>query len=281
MLHGLRSWISEDPKRMPKTLFKMLRVHYQSGNYGDAACPTPRQVQQSINYVRTKELHHKSTVPAVEDALQYWVLPTAQDDQEIHHPFVFGVEKVDGTPHIGNGGLQSFRVGTIFRCGVNNDTCNDVVYDNNVMHSYSYIGFTTLDVMNRYKTTCEDNPRRKILCHVDTTFSTNKSGYPVFVFGYSDMAGSFHVLCICITSQRTHDDVALLLKSLKEEFQDQLNFAWEPRLLMGNADKAQYLGMTTAMDQQLPGIEYLMCLYHVMKKAYLMARCLIRHLSAP
>ncbi|KAF0741273.1 hypothetical protein AaE_008674, partial [Aphanomyces astaci] len=239
MLHDLWSWISEDPKRMPKTLFKMLRVLYQSGNYGDAACPTSRQVQQSINYVRTKELHHKSTVPAVEDALQYWVLPTAQDDQEIHHPFVFGVEKVDGTPHIGNGGLQSFRVGTIFRCGVNNHTW-----------------FTTLDVMNRYKTNCEDNPRRKILV-------------PSIRFGCSDMAGSLHVLCICITSQRTHDDVALLLKSLKEEFQDQLNFAWEPRLLMGNADKAQYLGMTTAMDQQLPGIEYLMCLYHVMKKVCL------------
>ncbi|ETV66277.1 hypothetical protein H257_17245 [Aphanomyces astaci] len=178
----------------------MLRVHYQSGNYGDTACPTLRQVQQSINYVRTKELHHKSTVPAVEEALQHWVLPTAQEDQEIHHPFVFGVEKVDGKPRVGNGGLQSFRV-----------------------------GFTTLDVMNRYKTTCEDNPRRKILCHVDTTFSTNKSGYPVFVFGYSDMAGSFHVLCICITSQRTHDDVAWLLKSLKKEFQDQLDFAWEPQ----------------------------------------------------
>ncbi|RHY00709.1 hypothetical protein DYB37_009933 [Aphanomyces astaci] len=268
MLHDLRSWIGEDPKRMPKTLFKMLRVHHQSGNYGDAACPTLRQVQQSINYVRTKELHHKSTVPAVEEALQHWVLPTAQEDQEIHHPFVFGVEKVDGKPRVGNGGLQSFRVGTIFQCGLDNDTCNDIVYDNNVMHSYSYIGFTTLDVMNRYKTTCEDNPRRKILCHVDTTFSTNKSGYPVFVFGYSDMAGSFHVLCICITSQRTHDDVAWLLKSLKKEFEDQLDFAWEPRLLMGDADKAQYLGMTTAMDQQLPEIEYLMCFYHVIKKCY-------------
>ncbi|RHY06640.1 hypothetical protein DYB36_010052 [Aphanomyces astaci] len=140
MLHDLRSWIGEDPKRMPKTLFKMLRVHHQSGNYGDAACPTLRQVQQSINYVRTKELHHKSTVPAVEEALQHWVLPTAQEDQEIHHPFVFGVEKVDGKPRVGNGGLQSFRVGTIFQCGLDNDTCNDIVYDNNVMHSYSYIG---------------------------------------------------------------------------------------------------------------------------------------------
>ncbi|RHY99834.1 hypothetical protein DYB35_013891, partial [Aphanomyces astaci] len=86
----------QSPKRMPKTLFKMLRVHFQWGNYGDAPCPTLRQVQQSINYVRTKELFHKSTVPAVEEALQHWILPTAQEDQEIHHPFVFGVEKVDG-----------------------------------------------------------------------------------------------------------------------------------------------------------------------------------------
>ncbi|RHY52233.1 hypothetical protein DYB38_005316 [Aphanomyces astaci] len=37
----------------------MLRVHFQSGNYDDAACPTLRQVQESINYVRTKELYHK------------------------------------------------------------------------------------------------------------------------------------------------------------------------------------------------------------------------------
>ncbi|RHY84730.1 hypothetical protein DYB35_014127 [Aphanomyces astaci] len=33
---------------------------------------------------------------------------------------------------------------------------------------------------------------------------------------------------------------------------------------MGDADNAQYLGMTTAMDQQLPEIEYLMC---VIKKS--------------
>ncbi|RHY00954.1 hypothetical protein DYB36_005837 [Aphanomyces astaci] len=45
--------------------------------------------------------------------------------------------------------------------------------------------------------------------------------------------------------------MAWLLMSLKEEFQDQLNFAWEPRLLMGDADKTQYLGMMTALDQQL------------------------------
>ncbi|RQM29206.1 hypothetical protein B5M09_011702 [Aphanomyces astaci] len=38
---------------------------------------------------------------------------------------------------------------------------------------------------------------------------------------------------------------------------------------MGDTDKAQYLGMTTAMHQQLPEIEYLMCFYHVIKKVSL------------
>ncbi|RQM20028.1 hypothetical protein B5M09_008255 [Aphanomyces astaci] len=37
---------------------------------------------------------------------------------------------------------------------------------------------------------------------------------------------------------------------------------------MGDADKAQHLGMTTAVDQQLSEIEYLMCFYRVIKKCY-------------
>ncbi|ETV73857.1 hypothetical protein H257_11517 [Aphanomyces astaci] len=90
----------------------------------------------------------------------------------------------------------------------------------------------------------------------------------MFVFGYSDMAGSFHLLCVCITSQRTHADVAWLLRSLQEKFTSLLNYAWAPTRLMGDADKAQFLGMTNALQPELPLLEYLMCFFHVLKNCY-------------
>ncbi|RHY14922.1 hypothetical protein DYB32_010808 [Aphanomyces invadans] len=245
MSDDLRAWIAEDPKRMPKVLLKMLYASFTQGRYGEVAFPEQRQVQQKVNHIRRSELHHKSTVHAVESAMAAWVPANDFEDQPIHQPFVFGVEMVDGKACVGNGGLQAFRV-----------------------------GFTTIDMLQRYQAVCEDNPGVDIMCHMDTTFSTNKSGYPVFVFGYSDMAGSFHLLCVCITSQRTHEDVAWLLKALKEEFTRRLNFVWTPRLLMGDADKAQYLGMMTALQQDMPNIEYLMCFFHVIKKVTAM-NCIV------
>ncbi|RLO00329.1 hypothetical protein DYB28_008457, partial [Aphanomyces astaci] len=48
------------------------------------------------------------------------------------------------------------------------------------------------------------------------------------------ISGSFHLLCVCTTSQRTNADVAWLLRSLKEKFTSLLNYAWAPTRLMGD-----------------------------------------------
>ncbi|ETV67978.1 hypothetical protein H257_15944 [Aphanomyces astaci] len=37
-------------------------------------------------------------------------------------------------------------------------------------------GVTTFDLLHQYRAACLGNPDVRILCHVDTTFKTNKSG---------------------------------------------------------------------------------------------------------
>ncbi|RLO12147.1 hypothetical protein DYB28_003030, partial [Aphanomyces astaci] len=218
MKNVLATWIDDDPKHNPKTLIKMLKASIGQERFGGMPCPTLKQVQHAVHYMRSKDLLQKSTVPAAIGELTDNV-----EDQVAHKPFVFGVEEEAGRFALGDGGMQAFRV-----------------------------GLSTVELLRKYHAVVTANPMKTVICHMDTTFSTNVLGYPMFVFGYSDMAGSFHLLCVCITSQRTHADVTWLLRSLKEKFTSLLNYAWAPTRLMGDADKAQFLGMTNALQPELP-----------------------------
>ncbi|KAF0711123.1 hypothetical protein AaE_012266 [Aphanomyces astaci] len=191
-----------------------------------------------VHYMRSKDRLQKSTVPAAIEELMKWRLTDNVEDQVVHKPIVFGVEEEAGRFELGDGGMQAFRV-----------------------------GLSTVELLRKYHAVVTANPTKTVICHMDTTFSTNVLGYPMFVFGYSDMAGSFHLLCVCITSQRAHSDVAWLLRSLKEKFTSLLNYAWAPTRLMGDSDKAQFLGMTNALQPELPLLEYLMCFFTFSKIA--------------
>ncbi|RHY12683.1 hypothetical protein DYB37_011773 [Aphanomyces astaci] len=237
MKNALATWIDDDPKHNPKTLFKMLKASIGQERFGGMPCPTLKQVQHAVHYMRSKDILQKSTVPAAIEELMKWRLTDNVEDQVAHKPFVFGVEEEAGRFTLGDGGMQAFRV-----------------------------GLSTVELLRKYHAVVTANPMKTVICHMDTTFSTNVLGYPMFVFGYSDMAGSFHLLCVCITSQRTHADVAWLLRSLKEKFTSLLNYAWAPTRLMGDADKAQFLGMTNALQPELPLLEYLMCFFHCYDK---------------
>ncbi|ETV67812.1 hypothetical protein H257_16049 [Aphanomyces astaci] len=208
MKNALATWIDDDPKHNPKALFTMLKASIGQERFGGMPCPTLKQVQHAVHYMRSKDILQKSTVPAAIEELMKWRLTDNVEDQVAHKPFVFGVEEE--------------------------------------------AGLSTVELLRKYHAVFTANPMKTVICHMDTTFSTNVLGYPMFVFGYSDMAGSFHLLCVCITSQRTHADVAWLLRSLKEKFTSLLNYAWAPTRLMGDADKAQFLGMTNALQPELP-----------------------------
>ncbi|KAH9098930.1 hypothetical protein LEN26_016500, partial [Aphanomyces euteiches] len=189
MKTDISSKITADPMVLPKAIYKLIIARCAAGMYDDALCPTFKQVQNYIQYMRSRDCRLKSTVPSVRTELEMWRLNDNIWEQDPNKAFVFGVPYMGGEFQLGDGGLTSFR-----------------------------LGLTTVALMAKYRRVVESNPGRVVLCHMDTTFSTNLSGYPVFVFGYSDFCGSFHLLCICITSTRTHEDVAWLFKKLKATF---------------------------------------------------------------
>ncbi|ETV77364.1 hypothetical protein H257_08801 [Aphanomyces astaci] len=53
-----------------------------------------------------------------------------------------------------------------------------------------------------------------------------------------DLGGTFHVLCVAVTSRRTADDVSWLLRGLQQVFHDRLAHNFSPTFIMGDADDA-------------------------------------------
>ncbi|KAF0749599.1 hypothetical protein AaE_006987, partial [Aphanomyces astaci] len=126
---------------------------------------------------------------------------------------------------------------------------------------------TTFRLMDKNRSASVQHTNTNILLHIDSTFKTNKSGYPVFVVGYSDLGGTFHVLCIAITSQRREPDVAWVLQMFQDAFTRLFEYAWNPAIVMGDADDAQFNGIEVSL-QVFPAIQYLMCFFHVMQKCW-------------
>ncbi|KAF0710302.1 hypothetical protein AaE_012595 [Aphanomyces astaci] len=221
MKNALATWIDDDPKHNSKTLFKMLKASKCQNRFGGMPCPTLKQVQHAVHYMRSKDHLQKSTVPAAIEELMKWRLTDNVEVQVAHKPFVFGVEEEGGRFELATVLCRHFVLVRISLVKVR--TSHEVV-----------VRLSTVELLRKYHAVVTAIPTKTVICHMNTTFSTNELGYPMFVFGYSDMAGSFHLLCVCITSQRTHADVAWLLRSLKEKFTSLLNYAWAPTRLMGD-----------------------------------------------
>ncbi|KAG9402175.1 hypothetical protein AC1031_007877 [Aphanomyces cochlioides] len=49
---------------------------------------------------------------------------------------------------------------------------------------------------------------------------------------------------------------------------EKLDYNWKPRLFMGDANKAQYRGLMDVVAPNTPDAQYLMCLFHVIKKCF-------------
>ncbi|KAH9148189.1 hypothetical protein AeNC1_019411, partial [Aphanomyces euteiches] len=97
--------------------------------------------------MRSRDSRLKSAVPSVRTELEKWRLNDNIGEQDPNKAFVFGVPHMGGEFQLGDGGLACFR-----------------------------LGLTTVALMAKYRRVVESNPGRVVLCHMDTTFSTNLSG---------------------------------------------------------------------------------------------------------
>jgi hypothetical protein len=99
----------------------------------------------------------------------------------------------------------------------------------------------------------------EIIMHCDSTFKTNTVSYPVFVWGFSDAAGHFHLVALFISSQRREQDVTCMLTSISQEYEKVHGLPLQLAYVMGDADKAT----KNAVAQVYPEATYLMCYFHV------------------
>ncbi|RHY91642.1 hypothetical protein DYB26_013569 [Aphanomyces astaci] len=83
----------------------MLKASTDQDRLGGMPCPTLKQLQHALHYMRSKGLLHKSTVPAAIEELMKWRLTDNVEDQVAHKPFVFGVEEEAGRFELGDGGM--------------------------------------------------------------------------------------------------------------------------------------------------------------------------------
>ncbi len=113
MKSALNQWIQESALYKPATLFKMLKALHSRGRFGEVPCPTQKQVQSAVDYIRSKDHRLKSTVSAAIKELTKWQLDDNVIEQDEDKPFVFGVDMEDGKFVLGDGGIKSFRVGTL------------------------------------------------------------------------------------------------------------------------------------------------------------------------
>ena len=90
--------------------------------------------------------------------------------------------------------------------------------------------------------------------HLDGTYKITTNGFPLVVYGISDMHGRFHPICFMLTSHETEQDFKFFFDGLIKQT-ELLNIEFNPDFTMIDANKASL----NAIKQCLPYTEVLMC----------------------
>jgi hypothetical protein len=120
------------------------------------------------------------------------------------------------------------------------------------------IGLTTKALVRRLTL-----PPVRYVLHIDATFKLNTSEYPVIVVGISDCARSFHLVALFIVSQRLQQIYESCLAALSRVYSWITQLRLLPRFVMGDAEQGQ-MNAVFSVFQNNPGMEYLMCFFHIM-----------------
>ena len=103
--------------------------------------------------------------------------------------------------------------------------------------------------------------------HIDGTYKMTVQGYPLIVFGVTDIQGVFHPICFMLTSHETEIDFTTFYNGLYRQC-DLMGIEFEPEFVMQDAQESSY----NAVKKLFPNVQVLMCYYHVCenirKKAY-------------
>eukprot|EP00474_Spongospora_subterranea_P007804 CRZ08262.1 hypothetical protein [Spongospora subterranea] len=243
MKRKIQELMDEDPHRTPKVLEKHLSRCRRTLEFGEleiTPMPTLQQIQSVVKRFR-RDNGQIDTLDAVLTKLATLRPAEVWEEQDPNDAFIFGVNDRDGAVVVGVGSDERpFR-----------------------------ISLTCKGLLTKFIEIVRANPDVHVLCHMDTTFKTNRVSYPVFVVGYSDFAGKFHLLSMSICSTRQQRDCEYALLSLKNIFLEKCDFNFVPDFIVGDADGAQI----NAVSNVFRDSSYLMCFFHLLKNVVLTLCC--------
>lgn len=146
----------------------------------------------------------------------------------------------------------------------------DVLIHNGTATKHTHIMLTSKKLML--------NAEKKGVFHLDATYKLIKNGFPLIVFGVSDIQGSFHPIAFCVTSNEEASDFyefysGIIGKNLVIAFgyyyclnfidysdlSAELGLIFEPEFIMQDSWPASY---NAAREVGLNS-EILMCYFHV------------------
>jgi hypothetical protein len=103
-----------------------------------------------------------------------------------------------------------------------------------------------------------DNIHKSEIFHLDATYKIIKYGFPLIVFGVTDIRRQFHLIAFMITSHETQIDFAHFLKHLAD-LCERLDICLNPKYLVQDADQA----MSNAVKSIFNDCTIIMCYFHV------------------
>jgi hypothetical protein len=99
--------------------------------------------------------------------------------------------------------------------------------------------------------------------HIDCTYKCMRQGFPLLIFGRTDMSGHFHPISFSIVSHENREDFTKVYKALKN-LAIKLDIEFEPDFIMQDAWDASYLAATQVFEN----VRVLMCYFHVRFNIY-------------
>ena len=121
---------------------------------------------------------------------------------------------------------------------------------NGTDENHFQVGFTSVDLMSHIET--------GVVFHCDATYKVVKVGYPLIVFGMSDINRKFFPICFMFTSHEFTEDYKNFFASLIQ-LSNLLKIVFSPKYICIDASKS----MSGAIKKLLPSCVVLMCWFHL------------------
>jgi hypothetical protein len=121
---------------------------------------------------------------------------------------------------------------------------------NGTEENHLQIGFTSTELMSRIPS--------GVVYHCDATYKIVKIGFPLVVFGMSDINRKFYSLAFAFTSHEQHKDFCKFFINLKK-LAIQLNIVFDPKFMCIDASKS----LAFAINTVFPHCVLLMCWFHL------------------